>query len=165
MLSGSDNYCTLFVYSKYYAYLCSKIGTMTRQEFSSILLEHRKSSGTAIKDLCFRLDCMPTGIYRIENGSHNYNMQKCLAYTKAVGVSVVLENETFCTEVKDYDHMIAVLHDLRCSMMSQAQLANSSGISRNMIGKIETRKSIVTIDILLRLVAVFGLSIKIIAHE
>lgn len=138
---------------------------MTRQEFSSILLEHRKASGTAVKDLCFQLNCMPTGIYRIENGSHNYNMQKCLDYAKAIGVSLVLENTSLYEQIQDYDHMITVLCDARRTMMSQAQLANSSGISRNMIGKTETRKSIVTIDMLLRLISVLGLSIKIIAHE
>ena len=137
---------------------------MTRQEFSTILAEYRKEYGPTIKEICTHSNCLPTDVYRIEKGKHNYNMQKCLDYIKAIGACLELYSGTAERKtITEYNQLVKCVVDMRVqSNHTQRSLAAAIGCFYATLGLFESYKTIITIDTLLKIGEAlgFGLNVK-----
>lgn len=128
---------------------------MTRVEFSKILSNYRKEHGPSIKELCFQLNCMPTDIYRVEKGIHNYNIQKCMSYLHAIGLQLSLATKRSVTVIRSSEDFSKWLKKARANI-SQRTLANQVGVVYPTIANIERGSTIVSIDTFLKILEVLN---------
>ena len=137
---------------------------MDRQEFAKILSEYRKQGGVSAKELCFKLQCMPSELYRFENAKHNYNLQKCFDYLNAIGVCMAIkavDNQSVI--IKDYPTLLHFVINERLVLgYTQRSLCSVIKRSHTAIAHVETQKSIMTIDTLLKIAEVLNFTISII---
>ena len=140
---------------------------MIRQDFSTILAECRKEYGPTIKEICIRLRCLPTDVYRIEKGKHNYNMKKCLDYIKAIGACLEFHSGTAEREIiTEYNQLVRCVVDKRTrSNYTQRSLAKAIGCSYATLGHFESYKTIVTIDTLLKIGEALGFELNVKQNE
>ena len=139
---------------------------MTRQELSKIMAECRTSSGLLMKNICFKLNCMPRDVYRLDKGTYNYNLQKCLDYLAALGQRMVIADiNNKDTAIKDYNNLVSYIIRERNGSYSQRGLAEAVGCSHIMIALFETGKTTITIDSLLKICEVLHLTIKVEPYE
>lgn len=138
---------------------------MDRQEFSKILADYRVEKGIKVKELCFKLNYLPEDIRRIEKASHNYNLQKCLDYLDAIGAQMVLSTTKKNVKIKKYKDILSFVVKQRDGVYSQRGLAEAIGCSRVMIAYYETERSVMTIDVLLKISDVLGFTLNIIPNE
>ena len=131
---------------------------MTRQEFSQIIADYRKSSGITVKEICCKLNCLPGDIYRIEKASHNYNLQKCIQYLNVLGLVLKLRTFTGRTlRANNYDTLVRLLVQQRNGIYTQQELAKKIGWSPTVLGRYERHEITITIDAFLKIVDALGL--------
>ena len=137
---------------------------MDRQEFTKILSEYRKHSGVPTKELCFKLQCMSSELYKFENAKHNYNLQKCFDYLNAIGVCMAIkavDNQSVI--IKDYPTLLHFVINERLVLgYTQRSLCSAIKRSQASIACVETQKNIMTIDTLLKIAEVLNFTISII---
>ena len=145
----------------------NNVVNMTRQEFSTILAEYRKKYGPTIKEICIHSGCLPTDVYRIEKGKHNYNMQKCLDYIKVIGACLELRSGTGEQKIiTEYNQLVKCVVDERTqSNYTQRSLAKAIGCSYATLGHFESYKTIVTIDTLLKIGEALGFELNVKQNE
>ena len=134
---------------------------MNRQEFCQIIADIRKQSTIKMKDVCFQMGVMPTAIYRLEKGSSNFEMGNMMSYIKALQHILVIENGQHSYRINDAQELGSILALIRKEKaISQRALAEKTGFVYSTIVKIESKKSIISIDtmlIMLVLMFPFGL--------
>ena len=131
---------------------------MNRQEFCQIIADIRKQSTIKMKDVCFQMGVMPTAIYRLEKGSSNFMM----SYIKALQHILVIENGQHSYRINDAQELGSILALIRKEKaISQRALAEKTGFVYSTIVKIESKKSIISIDTMLKIVDVLGYTVKI----
>ena len=140
---------------------------MTRQEFSTILAEYRKKYGPTIKEICIHSGCLPRDMYRIEKSKHNYNMQKCLDYIKAIGACLELRSGTGEQKIiTEYNQLVRHVVDERTqSNYTQRSLAKAIGCSYVTLGLFESHKTTLTIDTLLKIGEALGFELNVKQNE
>ena len=145
----------------------NNVVNMTRQEFSTILAEYRKKYGPTIKEICIHSGCLPRDMYRIEKSKHNYNMQKCLDYIKAIGACLELRSGTDEQKIiTEYNQLVKCVVDERTqSNYTQRSLAKTIGCSYATLGHFESYKTIVTIDTLLKIGEALGFELNVKQNE
>ncbi|MCE9211803.1 helix-turn-helix domain-containing protein [Bacteroides ovatus] len=135
---------------------------MNRQEFCQIIVDIRKQSTIKMKDICFQMGVMPTAIYRLEKGSGNFEMGNMMSYIKALQHILVIENGQQSYRTHDAQELGSILALIRKEKaMSQRALAEKTGCSHLTIANIERKTTTISIDTLLKTVAVLGYTIKI----
>lgn len=135
---------------------------MTRQEFSQIISEYRKNNKQMIKDICFKLSCLPKDIYRIEKAIYSYNLQKCLEYLNAIELNMIIHTpDNKHIVINCYDDLVSTLILCRKQVYTQQSLAEKANCSRISITYFESKKTIITIDSLLKLCEALGVSISV----
>ena len=136
---------------------------MNRQEFTKILSEYRKQSSVSTKELCFKLQCMPSDLYKFENAKHNYNLQKCFDYLDAIGVCMAIKavsNQSVI--IRDYPTLLHFVINERLVLgYTQRSLCSVIKRSHTAIAHVETQKSIMTIDTLLKIADTLNFTINI----
>lgn len=137
---------------------------MNRQEFTKMLTDYRKQVKTPIKDICFKLKCLPTGIYRLENATSNYNLQKCFNYLNAVGVCMVVKGvDNQSVIIRDYPTLLNFVVNERLVLgYTQRSLSSAIKCNHTAIAYIETQKNTMTIDTLLKIAGVLNFTISVI---
>ena len=135
---------------------------MNRQEFCQIIADIRKQSTIKMKDVCFQMGVMPTAIYRLEKGSSNFEMGNMMSYIKALQHILVIENGQHSYRINDAQELGSILALSRKEKASsQRALAEKTGFVYSTIVKIESKKSIISIDTMLKIVDVLGYTVKI----
>lgn len=134
---------------------------MTREQFCNNLLEHRKTSGVKMRDICFAMNVMPTAIYRLENGKNNFSMDKAIGYLSAINHRIYLIKEKIEFEIIKYEDIVRWVIQARLKIHTQRELATKIECTNATIANTELGKSIVSVDIFLRLVEALGYSINI----
>ena len=137
---------------------------MDRQEFTKILSEYRKQGGVSAKELCFKLQCMPSELYKFENAKHNYNLQKCFDYLNTIGVCMAIKTvDNQSVIIKDYPTLLHFVINERLVLgYTQRSLCSVIKRSHTAIAHVETQKSIMTIDTLLKIAEVLNFTISVI---
>ena len=114
---------------------------MNRQEFCQIIADIRKQSTIKMKDVCFQMGVMPIKalqhILVIENGQHSYRIN----------------------DAQELGSILALIRKEKA--ISQRALAEKTGFVYSTIVKIESKKSIISIDTMLKIVDVLGYTVKI----
>ena len=115
-----------------------------------------------MKDICFQMGVMPTAIYRLEKGSSNFEMGNMMSYIKALQHILVIENGQHSYRTNDAQELGSILALIRKEKaISQRALAEKAGFVYSTIVKIESKKSIISIDTMLKIVDVLGYTVKI----
>ena len=139
---------------------------MNREEFCKIITDIRKRSSIKMKDICFQMGVMPTAVYRLEKGSSNFEMGNMMSYIKALQHILVIENGQHSYRTNDAQELGSILALIRKEKkISQRVLAEKTGYVYSTIVKIESKKTVISIDTLLKIVDVLGYDIKIENNE
>ena len=123
---------------------------MTRQEFSQKIADYRKQSGLTMKEICFKLSCLPGDVYRIERGTYGYNLQKCLSYLDALNLELIINISKKKVRITDYGKLVEAISHLRaenCSLRAFAEAIKGSYVA---VSNFENQKTIIKIDTLLK---------------
>lgn len=134
---------------------------MTRQEFCNMLAEMRKQSNKKMTEICATMGVLPTAIYRLERNYNNFEIDKALAYIGVFQMQFLLtkEGETMC--LNNSSDFASWLKEVRRNKYTQRSLAVQAGCTYRTIANIERCATVVRIDTLLKLIKVFGYTIKI----
>ena len=135
---------------------------MDRIEFCKLLNNAKLTSGQKMKDVCFALGLMPIGIYRLERGSHNFNVKKAIDYLGAVGYTIVLSNNNDDFIMCEYSLFVDWLKNARKDKFTQRSLAQKIGYTHVAIANVETFKSVISIDVFLQVIEALGYELKIV---
>jgi transcriptional regulator with XRE-family HTH domain len=129
---------------------------MTRKEFSEKLVECRENAGCGKNELCRRTGFTFNQLQRLENASNNFLINNVFFYLKAIEVQLKLRNtaKKKSVTIKEYKNIIDWLTKNRKPNYTQRSLAEKIECSHITIANIESEKSVVSVDIFLRLVDV-----------
>lgn len=137
---------------------------MDRVTFSKKLVEAKKQSGVGFTSLVKNMQVMPVYIYRLENGLHNFMVNKCLPYLHCVNHILELrKNEQVFVIYSGEDLVNWELH-IRGDL-TKASFARTIGYTRSQILYIETGKCSMTIDMMLKIAEVYGYTIEIVPNN
>lgn len=136
---------------------------MERIEFCELILEAKRNSGITTSEISFKLKMLLPSLRRFEKGTHNFSVSKAIDYLKVVNSYIILEKKDsqmkfFIIEYKD---IINWLLKSRDGIYTQRMLTHKVGCANGTIGNIEAERSIMSIDLLLKLVDELGFNIKI----
>lgn len=133
---------------------------MDRTEFCQLMAEAKKKSGVRTTDLCFQLRMLPPILRRLENGVHNFGVDKAIEYLNALGyVIVISQNEAI--QICEYGQFIAWLKDARKGIYTQQGLAEAIQVTQKTIANIETQKAKTSIDVFLKIADTLGYKVEI----
>lgn len=134
---------------------------MTRQEFCDMLAAIRQQSNKKMTEICAAMGILPTAIYRLERNYNNFEIDKALAYINVFQMQLLLakEGKTIC--LNNSSDFASWLKETRSNQYTQRSLAAQAGCTYQTIANIERGATVVRIDTLLKLVEVFGYTIKI----
>ena len=131
---------------------------MNRQEFCQIIADIRKQSIHVLDRKSTRLNSS----HRLEKGSSNFEMGNMMSYIKALQHILVIENGQHSYHTNDAQELGSILALIRKEKaISQRALAEKTGFVYSTIVKIESKKSIISIDTMLKIVDVLGYTVKI----
>ena len=136
---------------------------MTRQEFSKRMADYRKENNIAVKDVCFKLKCLPGEVYDFEKGKHSYNLQKCLDYLDAVGLALTVKiGNKRIPKFKSYDEIVEFITNRRKARYTKRAFATSVGCSSQAITFFEKKECIAKIDTILKFGEALNFSLDVI---
>lgn len=137
---------------------------MDRITFSNMLVEAKRSAGIKLKDLVAGLHVLPTHIYRIEKGSHNFSVEKCLPYLSLIGYSLKLSKEETVFLVHNNADLIAWESQVRGDI-AKMTFSNSIGYKKSRIFYIENGRDLMSIDMMLKIAEVYGYTVEIVPNN
>lgn len=134
---------------------------MNREEFCKILKECRQQSEYKVKELCFKLNTMPTDIYRMERGTNNFLLSRVIEFLNATGHTIQLHRQTHIFCVAEYYAFLEWFIATRTRSHTQRSLAEKAQCSYAAIANAERKLNIMSIDIFLKTVEALGYTITI----
>ena len=84
-----------------------------------------------------------------------------MEYLNVINHQIVIYNGSSEYKCKSYDKLITWLVTKRGKTYSQQQLSDIISMSRSTIAKIETQKTVLGIDVFLKIIEVLGYELKI----
>jgi DNA-binding XRE family transcriptional regulator len=141
---------------------------MTREEFCTRCRQLREEvTEVSLNEVWRRTGFQPTQTKRLERGVNNFNMNNAISYLTAIEVQLKLRDtvKNRSVRIKEYKNIIDWLTKNRKSEFTQRSLAEKIECSHITIANIESEKSVVSIDIFLRLVEALGFKIELIADS
>lgn len=135
---------------------------MNRSEFSNLLLKERERKGKSLYSIQQQLDALYHQVKYIETGGHSFNIVKAIDYLKAIDSTITLSNGQNVFTIHDYHSFIDWLKNTRQEIMSQRSLAQKIGCSYAAIANAEVKKSIMGIDMFLKVIEALGYELKIV---
>lgn len=145
----------------YFYIFAERILIMTRQEFCNMLAEMRQKSNKKMTEICAVMGVLPTAIYRLEKNYNNFEIDKALAYIKALDVELYLQgegSEVLLNSSADFSNW---LKNIRKGLYSQRSLAEKVGCAYLTIANIERGATVVRIETLLKLISIFNYCVTI----
>lgn len=135
---------------------------MDRKTFCKMLASARKSSGLKQIELCTKMQMLPAGILRIENGTNSFNMDLCLRYISAINHKLILIKNEDKIVISQYNTLLEYIKQKRHEFGSLAKTSEVSGLSKQGISNIEVSRTVMRIDSFLALASVFDIQITVI---
>lgn len=142
-------YTTIFV-------SLQKVFIMTRQEFCDMLAAMRQKSNKKMTEICAVMGVLPTAIYRLEKNYNNFEIDKALAYIKALDAELYLQGESSEVLLNNSADFSSWLKNIRKGLYSQRSLAEKVGCAYLTIANIERGATVVRIETLLKLISIFN---------
>lgn len=134
---------------------------MDRLEFCNLMEKAKLSSGVTSTEISFAMKMLFSTFRRFEKGKHNFSMTKALEYINALHAKLVIYNDVTSTSITEYSLLIEWLISARKKNYTQQQLVDNISISRDMLIRIESQRSNLSVDIFLKIVDVLGYKIDI----
>lgn len=134
---------------------------MDRNEFSSLLVAQREANNIGKNELCRFAEFTFLQLQRIENADNNYNMGLAFRYLSVVKSKVCLQKgkkEWSLTEYSQFPKWLAKARDGKFSLRKLALVANCS---YSAVTNVEHEKTVISIDLFLKIVDVLGYNIEI----
>ena len=110
---------------------------MTRQEFCDMLAAIRQKSNKKMTEICAVMGVLPTAIYRLEKNYNNFEIDKALAYIKALDAELYLQGKNTEVLLNSSTDFSSWLKDIRKGLYSQRSLAEKVGCAYLTIANIE----------------------------
>lgn len=134
---------------------------MNRLDFCKLMEEAKIASGIPASEISFSMKMLMPTLRRFEKGEHNFSLVKVMEYLQVLHAQLVIYNEKSTVVVTEYSQLIEWLVSARKNRNTQRKLAEAIGISYVMLARVESNKSNLSIDVLLKILEVLGYSINI----
>lgn len=134
---------------------------MDRKTFSSLLVNQRENHNIGKNELCRMTGFTFLQLQRLESASNNFNMNLALRYLTSVNAALVLCNEESSCILQEYDEYAVWLANARNGFYSLRKLAEAANCSYSAITNVEHGKTVISIDLFLKLADTLGYAIKI----
>ena len=134
---------------------------MDRVTFSSLLVSQRENQNIGKNELCRIAGFTFLQLQRIENASNNFNMSLVFRYLTSVNSALTLCNENHSCVLQEYEEYAPWLTNARNGLYSLRKLAEVANCSYSAITNVERGKTIISIDLFLKLADTLGYTIKI----
>ena len=134
---------------------------MNRLDFCKLMEQAKIASGIPISEISFSMKMLMPTLRRFEKGEHNFSLIKVMEYLRVLHAQLVIYNEKSYVTVTEYNQLIAWVVSARKECYTQRSLAEVIGISYVMLARIESQKSSLSIDILLKIIEVLEYKIDI----
>lgn len=139
---------------------------MTREEFCKLMEQAKTQAGITTNDLSFDMRMQWSTLRRFEKGEHNFSLVKVMEYLRVLHAQLVIYNEKSTVTIIEYSQLIKWLVSARKdNNYSQRKLAEAISISYVMLARVESNKSNLSIDMLLKILEVLGYNIKIVNNK
>lgn len=134
---------------------------MNRNEFSSLLVIQREANNIGKNELCRSADFTFLQLQRIESAGNNYNMGLAFRYLAVVKSNVYLRKgkKEWC--LTEYNQIPKWLAKARDGKFSLRKLAIAADCSYSAVTNVEHGKTVISIDLFLKIVEVLGYNIEI----
>lgn len=134
---------------------------MNRTTFSSLLISQRENHNIGKNELCRMTGFTFLQLQRLESASNNFNMNLVFRYLTSVNATLILCNENNSCVLREYDGCVAWLVNARNGLYSLRKLAKAANCSYSAIANVEHGKTVISIDLFLKLADTLGYTIKI----
>lgn len=143
---------------------------MDRLDFCELLYDVKLGSSKRTADMSYIMHIPWSSVKRIEEGQTNFGIDSAIRYIGYLEHHMVLESFFMSKSyhILKYDDLITWMKESRkCKQTSYTQrtLAKVLGCSYVNIAKIESKKSIMSVDTFLQLIDIFVTKIKIVENE
>lgn len=132
---------------------------MNRFEFCALLSKEREKKGLSLYSIQKKMGLTFQQVKRIETGENNFNVEKAIEFINAMESTIVLITSDNRYLVNEYSFLVDVLIKLRDGQYSQRALAEAVHCSYISIANTESGKSVISIDLLLKILSVFNVTI------
>lgn len=134
---------------------------MNRLDFCGLLLEAKNKSGINTSDLSFAIKMQWSTLRRFEKGTHSFGMKKAIEYLDIVHGKICLMQNKKKEIISDYNKLIEWEVRERSKTYTQRSLAEKVGCSYVNLANIESGKSVMSVDIFLKIVDALGFAVDI----
>lgn len=135
---------------------------LTREQFSTMLVEARKGCKKTMAGVALTVGVTPPHIHRIETAKNNYSIKKALEYLQAISYQMLFISKGASQAILDYDNVVAVIEKHRLqNKYTQRDMVKKIGCSDSTVINFESKKTVVSIDILLRILHVLNIELQI----
>lgn len=138
---------------------------MTRTEFCKLMSAVKSKAGKTTTELAFEMRAQWGALRRIEVGANNFSVDTAIRYLRLLNTHIIIQSCNSERKIMQYDDVVDWMKDVRNGKLSQRALADSIGCSYVNIANIETKKSIMKIDTLLKIIDLLGYTIKLETNE
>ena len=139
----------------------SKYINMDRATFSSLLVNQRENRNIGKNELCRMAGFTFLQLQRLESASNNFNMSLVFRYLVSVEAVLILCNDNNSCTLQEYDEYATWLANARNGLYSLRKLAETADCSYSAITNVERGKTVISIDLFLKLADTLGYTIKI----
>ena len=135
---------------------------MNRAEFCEMMAQARQSHSCSLYAIQKKMNLIFRDVKRIETGEHNFNLIKAIDFLAAFNSAVELSNDNESFVINNYPSFVERLINIRTSNNHTLRsLADAAGCSYAAIANTERQRSVLSIDVFLKLMDVLGYTIKI----
>lgn len=138
---------------------------MNRTDFCTLIGTYKEKSGKTTTELCYDMRMQWGALRRIEEGQTNFGVDSMIRYIQMLGYNIQLVSLKDVYGITQYQDVVDWMREARKGLYSQRTIAHEIGCSHVNIAKIETKKSIMSIDTFLRLTDLLGYTIKLETNE
>lgn len=138
---------------------------MTRNDFCKMMEQAKIVSGISTSEICFTIKMLMPTLRRFEKGEHNFSLVKVMEYLKVLHAQLAIYNEKSIVTITEYSQLIEWLVSARKNIYTQRKLAEAIGISCDMLTRVESYRSNLTIDVFLKIIEVLEYNIKIVNNK
>lgn len=134
---------------------------MDRITFSSLLVKQREKYNIGKNELCRMTGFTFLQLQRLESAANNFNMNLVFRYLDSVASVLTLCNENHSCTLQEYEEYATWLTNARNGLYSLRKLAEVANCSYSAITNVERGKTVISIDLFLKLADTLGYTIKI----
>lgn len=134
---------------------------MNRLDFCKLMEQAKMASGISTSKISFAMEMLLPALRHFERGKHNFGLVKVMEYLKVIHAQLVIYNDQSSVTITEYDQLLDWVVSTRQGRYSQRKLAEAIGISYSTLAYVESHKSHLSIDVLLKIIEVLGYNIKI----